>query len=328
MSEHKRDRLGIVFSTVTEAPAQELISLAQQAETAGFDAVYVNEGRGDALANLLAIGLNTEHVMLGTNIANIYFRHPYLAAHTAKTIAELTGGRLILGLGMSHRQLLGQLDIDMGNARQRLSDYTTYVKAALRGEAASGFLVPEKSPYEVPVYVAANTVESASVAGSVGDGLMPFLSPRSYLPVLSEAAANARKASNNTAACPLIISIPTFLSDDAEAARSAARYNLAFFANLPNYRRQWRRAGYGEVMNAIKKAIEDGARRRDIAALVPDALIDDVCVYGDAAQCNKQLDAFRQAGADEPVVAVSPVNDQRLPATREAIDALAPPTKA
>lgn len=318
------EQLGLVLSTVTRAPPRELVEIAQRCETHGFHSVLVNEGRGDALACAEAIALGTERVQVGTNIANIYLRHPYLAASTARTIAALCEGRLVLGLGMSHRGLLEALGIEMGDARQRLRDYAVFVRRALAGDAGGERAKPPPSAYPVPIYVAANTIESAVVAGETGDGIMPFLSPISYLPLLVDTAKRAAEAAGRGAEpYRCIISIPTFVSDDEEAARSAARYNLAYFARLPNYRRQWRRAGFTEAMNAVQAMWETGDRRA-VAALIPDRLIEEVCVFGTPEQCRRQLDAFRTAGADVPVLAVSPVNEERLAATRRAIEALGP----
>lgn len=318
------DRLGVVLSTVTDATLAEFIELARLAESLGYEAVLVNEGRGDALAASQAIAAATTRVTVGTNIANIYYRHPYLCAATARAIDELSGGRLMLGLGMSHRQMLASLGIDMGNARETLRAYTQTVKRALAGEGAQGLLKPQAASHPVPVYVAGNTIESAAVAGEVGDGLMPYLSPLSYLPRLVQAAqAAASAAGRDPAACHCCLSIPTFVADDEAAARSAARYNLAFFASLPNYRRQWRRAGYGAVMDAVQDTLRTG-QRRDAARLIPEALIDEVCVVGTPERCRAQLAAFRAAGVDLPVLAVSPVNEERHVATRRALQALAP----
>ena len=193
------------------------------------------------------------------------------------------------------------------------------MREALRGDIAQGFLRPPPALFAVPVMAAGNTVESAAVAGRVSDGLMPFLSPRTYLPTLVDAARTAAQGR----ALPCVLSIPTFLSADADAARSAARYNLAFFSQLPNYRRQWRRAGYGTAMDALQRLWADG-NRRGAAAQIPDELVEDVCVFGDAAACRRRLVAFHAAGADVPVMAVSPVDEDRLAATRKAIVALAP----
>ena len=314
--------LGLVLSTVTAGAPQAFVGLGQLAEDHGFEAVFVNEGKGDALACAQAIAAATTRLLVGTNIANLYFRHPFLAAASVRTIAELSGGRLRVGFGVSHRRLLGSLGIDMGDARETLRRYVATVQDGLAGRAGEGFLQQPAVGVPAPVYVAANTLETAAVAGEVGDGLMPFLTPRSALPGLIAAArAAASRVGRTLDACTCVLSIPTFMSEDRAAARSAARYNLAFFALLPNYRRQWRRAGFGAAMDAIR-ALGEGASRREIAALIPDALVDEVCVFGTVDDCREQLAAFHAAGADLPVLAVSPVNEDRLVATRKAIVAL------
>lgn len=321
MTTASTSRLGIVLSTVTDAPVEELVAIGRTAEDSGFSSVHVNEGRGDAIACAQAIALATTTIGVGTNIANVYFRHPFLAAHAARTVGELSSGRFVLGLGMSHRSLLRQLGIDMGNARDYLADYVRTVVDALAGRGADGFLAPPPSRVRVPVYVAGNTVESAAVAGKFGDGLMPYLSPLGYLPRLI-GTARAEAAARDHADFGCILSIPTFVSDDREAARSAARYNLAFFSQLPNYRRQWRRAGFAAAMNALRDHWRGGGDRRSAAAMISNELIDEVCVHGPPAQCREQLAAFREQGVDEPLLAISPVNEDRLDATRRVLQAL------
>lgn len=321
----RRERLGVVLSTVTDASVATLVELARQAEALGYDAALVNEGRGDALAVTQAIAHATTRISVGTNIANIHYRHPYLCAATARAIAEVSHGRLLLGLGISHRQLLKTLGIDMGDGRESLRRYADYVQRTLAGEQVRGLMNTPPTPFPVPVYVAGNTVESAAVAGAVGDGLMPYLTPRSHLPVLTAAAREAAHAAGRDPdALGCCLSVPTFVSDDVAAARSAARYNLAFFAQLPNYRRQWRRAGYGALMDELVALQQRASHRREIADRMPDALVDEVCIVGPAATCRAQIAAFRAAGVDLPVLAVSPVNEDRAGATHRALAALAP----
>ena len=119
--------LGLVLSTVTAGAPQEFVALGQLAEAHGFEAVFVNEGRGDALACAQAIASATTRILVGTNIANVYFRHPFLAAASVRTIAELSDGRMRVGFGVSHRRLLGSLGIDMGDARETLRRYVATV---------------------------------------------------------------------------------------------------------------------------------------------------------------------------------------------------------
>ena len=318
------DRLGVVLSTATEAPLKEFVELGKLAEDKGYAAILVNEGRGDALACTEAIALSTSRIQVGTNIANIYFRHPFLAAMTAAAIDELSDGRLLLGFGISHRPLLESLGITMDQPRQYMRSYAQTVKNVLSGKQIGSFFRPRPSAHPVPVYVGAVTVESAEVGGEVADGIMPFLPARSYLPSLVKAAHEAaQRVGKDPNKVDCIVSIPTFISDDIEQARSAGRYNLAFFAQLPFYRKQWRRCGFVDEVNAMQEAWKKGDRRA-AAALVSDRMVEEVCVFGPPSMCREQLAAFHDAGAAMPVLAVSPVNEERLAATRKALSLLAP----
>ena len=317
--------LGLVLSTATEAPPRELAELGRLAEDKGFAAVLVNEGRGDALACAQAIAAATERIQVGTNIANIYYRHPFLAAMTAATIAELSGGRLVLGLGSSHRQLLAAQGITTQAPREDLRAYVQRVKQILAGAEENPLFAARPCPWPVPVLVAGLTVESAAVAGAVGDGLMPFLPSLDHLKTLLRAARDAAAAAGrDPGAVDCILSIPTFISNNLGAATSAARHNLAFFARLPNYRKQWRLCGFGAEMDAVAEAWKTGDRRA-AAACISERMVNQVCVYGSPQMCRSQLAAFRAAGARLPLLAVSPVDSSdRLGATHEAIRLLAP----
>jgi 5,10-methylenetetrahydromethanopterin reductase len=316
--------LGVVLSTATEASPREFIRLGQVAEEKGFAAVLVNEGRGDALACVEAIALSTSRIKVGTNIANIYFRHPLLAAMTATTIADLSGGRLLVGLGVSHRPLIESLGISMAEPRKYMRSYVETLKKAFAGEPLGAFFRPRSSPHPIPVYVAAVTTETAEIGGELAEGIMPFLPARGYLGrLLAAAQGAAQRAGKDPEKVDCIVSLPTFVSDDLAQARSAARYNLAFFAQLPFYRMQWRRCGFVAEVNALKQAWQTG-NRREAAALVTDRMVEEVCVFGPPGQCREQLEAFRQAGAKMPVLAVSPVNEDRLSATYKALGVLAP----
>lgn len=318
------ERLGIVLSTATAAPPKEFVELGKIAESNGFEAMLVNEGRGDALACAEAIALGTSTIKVGTNIANIYFRHAFLAAMSAWTISELADGRLILGLGISHRRMVESLGVEMHEPRAYLRSYVQAVKDGLAGNSTEGLFRPRRTAHDVPVLTAALTAETARIGGEVGDGIMPFLPARSYLTELvAEARTAATEAGRDPDELDCIISIPTFVSDDVEQARSAARYNIAAFARLPNYRRQWRRSGFVEEVDAMQHAWRTGDRRA-VAALVSDRMVEQVCVFGPPGQCREQLDAFREAGAGMPVLAISPVSEERLAATRAALSTLAP----
>jgi len=311
--------VGVVLSTVTDTCLADLVAIAKHAEKCGLESVYINEGRGDAIAICTVIAQNTTTISLGTNIANIYFRHPYLAAHSIKTLAETSEDRARIGFGISHRGVLETIGIEMGDARTSLKQYILNVKSFLRGQSKNGLLSSDKAKYKTPIFAAANTVETAVIAGSVADGIMPYLTPLSALPRLLGVAEREAMKTTDVNRFDCILSIPTFLSNNEREAISAARYNLAFFAGLPNYRRQWRRAGFSKEMDLIKARHKQKANRKDIASLIPLELIDEVCIYGNTKQCHKKIEAFRNQGVTEPVLAISPVSQNRHDATISAI---------
>jgi alkanesulfonate monooxygenase SsuD/methylene tetrahydromethanopterin reductase-like flavin-dependent oxidoreductase (luciferase family) len=76
-------------------------------------------------------------------------------------------------------------------------------------------------------------------------------------------------------------------------------------------------------MNALQACWQQQDRRA-AAALIPDRMVDEICVFGPPGQCRKQLAAFREAGAAMPMLAVSPVNEARHTATEKALRLLAP----
>src|SRR5690606_24967861 len=131
----------------------------------------------------------------------------------------------------SHRQLLAAQGITTQSPREDLRLYVQRVKQILAGEEKNPLFAARPCPWPVPVLVAGLTVESAAVAGAVGDGLMPFLPSLDHLKTLLRAARDAAAAAGrDTGAVDCILSIPTFISNNLGAAMSAARHNLAFFA--------------------------------------------------------------------------------------------------
>jgi alkanesulfonate monooxygenase SsuD/methylene tetrahydromethanopterin reductase-like flavin-dependent oxidoreductase (luciferase family) len=108
--------------------ASDVRDVAREAEAAGFDAIFTTEVNNDALATAQLMGSATAHIQIGTWIASIYLRHSYTCAKGASLIADDTGGRFVLGLGVSHQPVNDALAIDMSNAP---ADLHRYVIAAL-----------------------------------------------------------------------------------------------------------------------------------------------------------------------------------------------------
>ena len=105
-----------------------------------FDAIFAAEVNNDVLATAQLMGAATRRIQVGTWIANIYLRHSYVCAQGAALIADATGGRFILGFGVSHPPVNRALGIDMPDPPAALRRYVSGVRAWLRGEGPATHL--------------------------------------------------------------------------------------------------------------------------------------------------------------------------------------------
>src|SRR5438552_3151996 len=107
------ERLALAIIPGAGWSAREIQAVAREAGEAGFTAIFTAEVNNDALATALLMGTATRSIQVGTWIANIYLRHSYVCAQGAALIADVTGGRFVLGLGVSHPPVNRALEIDM-----------------------------------------------------------------------------------------------------------------------------------------------------------------------------------------------------------------------
>ena len=107
------ERLGIGIIPGVGWRASEIRAVAQEAEDAGFDAIFTTEVNNDALATAQLMGEGTRQIKVGTWIVSIHMRHSYACAKAAGLIADATGGRMVLGLGVSHQPVNAALGAEM-----------------------------------------------------------------------------------------------------------------------------------------------------------------------------------------------------------------------
>jgi len=292
------ERLGLAIIPGTGWRAREIQTIAREAEDAGFDAIFTTEVNNDALATAQLMGTATRRIQVGTWVANMYLRHPYVCAQGAALIADVTGGRMILGLGVSHQPINGALGIDMPSPAAALRRYLTAVQSWLRGEGPATHLPQRPAAHPVPVHVAALTSQGVELAGELADGIMPFLWSAPRIAQSKTWAATGRAKAPGRAPLDITLGLPTFIGDDLEALRAAARQNLGLYTALPFFQRLFRASGFTD--EAAKA--EQGAG----PASLSDRLLDAVCLIGSVTRCREQLAAFRAAGLDLPIL-VAPI---------------------
>ena len=288
------ERLGLGLIPGAGWRAAEIRAVAREAEEAGFDAIFTAEVNNDALATAQLMGEATRQIKVGTWIASIHMRHSYACAKAAELIADATEGRMILGLGMSHRPVNAALGVEMPSPVAALQRYATEVAGWLRGEGPTTHLPQQPALVPVPIYLATMTSPTVELAGELADGMMPFMWSAPRVRRSKVWAARGRAKAPGRSPLDVAHGIPTFVGDNIEALREAARTNLTLFTTFPFYQRMFRASGFAE--EAAKAEAGAGG------AALSDRMLDAICLIGPISRCREQLAAFREAGVDLPIL--------------------------
>ncbi len=303
-----------------------LARLGREAEARGFDAVFVVEQgvSNDAMAAVEAIALATRRVAVGPGIANVHLRHPALLGAAAVAVDELSGGRLVLGLGTNNETMVRGLGLPWKEPRAALRDATGWIRRVFAGDAAPGIHVTFRAARRpIPIHFGGVALETAALAGEIADGLMLYLAtPGRTRQVIERMAAAAKDAGRAPSTLQVTLLVPTFLSDRLDAARAAARVFLARYAGRSLYAKMFRRSGFEAEADAIAAAAARGDSA-GAAAAVSDRMLDEVLLVGPLARCRERLAAFREAGIDYPLIAPQPVEEGAEAAAMRVLAAFA-----
>jgi len=278
------DKLGVWASTDC-LTAVEAAALAKHVEAWGFGALWISEGTGreafSAAAWLLA---NTSRLVVATGIANIYARDAFSAAAAQKGLNEQSGGRFLLGLGVSHVPLVeGVRKLSYGKPVATMRTYLQTMAGSIYGSAA-----PPARPMTL---LAALGPKMLELARDLADGAHPYNVPPEHTQQARAILGQGKY---------LCVEQAAMLETNPADARAAARRFLSVYLGLPNYVENWRRLGFTDT---------------DIAGGGSDRLIDSIIVWGDETAIRRRIEAHWQAGADHVCVqaigqTASP--DQRL----------------
>lgn len=293
---------------------REAVELAVLAEERGFDSALMVEGvfSNDALTTVAGIAGRTSRIAIGTGIANIYLRHPVMLGLAAAAVDELSGGRLVLGLGPNNAEMIARAGFVWRDPREALRETTEAVRKVFAGEGLPGLRTPRAASRAIPVHWAAMALETCEGAGRYADGLMLYLCTSDrYERATARMARGAEAAKRDPAGVVVSLLIPTFVHAELSAARQAAREFLTHYAAMPHYARTFAASGFEAEMDAAKKALTAGDRAGAMAAL-SDRLLDEVLLVGPPGRCREQLDAFRKAGVDWATLGPQRVGDQDL----------------
>lgn len=275
-------RLG-VWGHLDSLRVDAVRAYARRVEELGYGTLWVPETVGrEPFALLGMLAAETTTLNLGTSIVSIWGHDAQTTRMAALTLAEATGGRFILGLGVSHSHLAGKL---RGHAYERPLTRMREFLAAYRQAIYRGPM-PD-SPTEPPIMLAALRERMTDLAATDADGAFPYL-------VTPERVAWMRARLDMVGSAgsrPLLaVTQAVVLDADPLEARAAARAYLAPYLRTPAYRASWELQGF------------DAA---DWEAPGSDRLVDAMVAWGEVPTVHARLDGMVAAGADH--VAIVPL---------------------
>jgi alkanesulfonate monooxygenase SsuD/methylene tetrahydromethanopterin reductase-like flavin-dependent oxidoreductase (luciferase family) len=272
-----------------------ILELAAEIEQRGFAGIAC-PSLGGAMALCTSLAHVTTTIRFWTSIQPIYLQHASEAAGTASHIAEVSGGRFSLGLGVSHGPVHDRLQVDVGRPLSDTRDYVAGVRAA---------------GYDGPVVLAALRDKMLDLSVEVADGAVWANASRSHM-----AGQLARIPAERRDGFFLGNMIPTVIDDDIAAARAVNRKTLTGYVRLPNYRNYWKAAGYTEEMEAIEAALAE-RRIDDVPSLMSDRWLDDCTLSGSVDRVRDGLEAWREAGVTTPIAVMSSTGGGQVKAINE-----------
>ncbi len=290
--EERIGRRGVWFHTEART-ADDAGAFAARLESLGYGALWIPETLGrDPFAHAAKLFEHTTELVVATGIANIFNRHPGAMVQAQNTLAEQSGDRFLLGLGVSHAPIVS------GVRKLDYSKPLTSMREYLEGMAESMYMAvpPPEPPRTV---LAALGPKMLELAGTAADGALPYFTTPDHTEIAREALGGDKL---------LCVEQKVVLCEDVSDARATAREALGTYIGLPNYFKNWLRLGYTED---------------DLADGGSDRLVDGLVAWGGLDAIEARIQAHHDAGADH--VCIQPLMPgQAFVAHDEALEALAP----
>jgi F420-dependent oxidoreductase-like protein len=313
----KRMKLGLQLGYWQAQPPKDFVALSQEAERLGYDSVWTAEAWGsDAFTPLAWIAAHTQALKLGTGIVQISARTPASCAMHALTLDHLSGGRLILGLGVSGPQVVeGWYGMPFAKPLTRTREYVNIVRQVFRREAPVAFQgefyrLPYDGPgswglgkplrsivhplrADLPIYLGAEGPKNVALAAEIADGWLPLY----YSPFRPEVYADSLRAAKP--GFEIVQGVGVHVTNDIAAGLLPVKAMLGFYiggmgARQRNFHMElMSRMGFEAEARRIQDLFLAGKREEAIAT-VPDKFADEISLVGPLERIKERLAAWRE----------------------------------
>jgi len=250
---------------------------------------------------------------IGSSIINIYSRSPSLIAMGAATIDTISNRRLVLGLGTSSQPLVEDFHGDkFERPLKRMEECVEIIRLILSGKLLNydgeifslrNFSLLIKPPRNtIPIYLAAVNEKMVELTWKIADGVIFYLRPKSEI---KSTLAKMQKQKNIDTSLQII----TCVNDDSEKAMTRAKKTLAFYISVGKIYREFLASNGFE--NETKNIFEE-YKKTDLVnnyELVPESMVNELCIAGTPNECRNQLKQFRETGIDLPIIQFNPIDN-------------------
>src|SRR6202165_2373153 len=276
----------------------ESVARAKTAERLGYESVWSVQlpPARDASLVLAAYAAATERVKLGTGVLPIYTRHPTAMVQMAATLDEISGGRLILGIGVSHKVTVESMwGLKLESPAPAMREYLDIVRTSLRDGGCSvdgkhfsahwAYSGPRRA--DMPVMISALGPRMLELAGEQADGVILWMCSPAYVRdhVVPAVTAGRQKAGKSMDGFEIVAAINVCLTSDRPAALAVFRQTVERYANLPYYRKMMDASGF-------KAQLQEGE--------VSEEMMDELAGIGDEHQVRDAIRRYREAGVTLP----------------------------
>ncbi|HWL64730.1 MAG TPA: LLM class F420-dependent oxidoreductase [Actinomycetota bacterium] len=322
-------RLGLNLGYWGSIPVDQ-VALAQAADKLGFHSVWTAEAYGsDVLTPLAWVAAKTENINVGTAIMQMPARQPTAAAMAAATLDQLTGGRMLIGIGASGPQVSeGWYGVPYGKPLKRTREYVHIIREVLKREGPFEFhgeyydipvkggtglgkplkLITKPLRSDIPIYLAAIGPKNVALAAEIAEGWLPVFYSPYRTEIHQESLENGfAKSGKNPDAFDIAASCVVIMGDDIDGCRSLVKPHLALYiggmgARGKNFYNDLAcRMGYEAAAKEIQDLYLDG-KKDEATAAVPDEFVDEVTLCGPKERIIERLEAWKSSNVTTLVV--------------------------
>ena len=311
----------IEINSAAHYPAADVIGLVEIAEDVGFGAYWKGESNStDPLVLISAAASRTKTIKLGTAIYHIYGRSPVTLGIQSATLQDLSGGRLLLGLGVANKSIAGWHGGVFDRPLKRAREYIEIVRKVAAGERVEyeGEIYQTGKRFQLswkpshpnfPIYLAGLGPQMTKLVGKIADGVfINMATPAKIREIAARVREGAKEAGRDPGKVEIIAKCRVSLNPDRALARSKLRQVLTFYNLADHYSDMLKGLGFEAEVSAIQEAFQKGGFKAAMGALT-DAYMDKLPVIPGTsiAEIKEKLQPFAEAGANRLVIPYVPV---------------------